>query len=83
MEEMFANCKVGDLHLVKSKLNQTSYHNILQSLNFVLIQDNDPKHTSKVCQRYIKSKEEQCVIQAADLNPIELVWDELERKVKA
>ena len=27
------------------------------------LQDNDPKHTGKLCQRYIKSKEEQHVFQ--------------------
>ena len=57
---------------------------------FVLMQDNDPKHTSKLCQKYIKSKKEQYVLQLissaatlADLNLIELVWDELDRKVRA
>ena len=53
----------------------------------VLMQDNNPKHTSKLCQRNIKSREEQPVLQlmswSADLNPIELVWDELNRKVRA
>ena len=48
----FANCKVGDLHQVKCKLNKTDYHNILQyhvipsgmrlvAQGFLLIQDND------------------------------------------
>ena len=65
--EAFAICKVGDLHHVKNKLNQTSYHSILQHYvitsgmrlvdqEFVFMQDNDPKHTNKLCQRYIKSK---------------------------
>ena len=26
---VFANCKVGDLHKVKSKLNQTGYNSLL------------------------------------------------------
>ena len=46
--------------------------------------------TSKLCQSYIKSKEEQHIFQlmpwpaqSADLNPIELVWNELDRKVRA
>ena len=48
------------------------------------MQENDPKHTSKL---YIKSKKEQQVVQlvswqaqSVDLNSIELVWNELDRK---
>ena len=70
----FANHKVGELHQVKGKLNHTGYHSILQyhaipsgtqlvGQGFVLMQDNDQKFTSKLCQRYIKSKEEQHIIQ--------------------
>ena len=91
------NAKLG----VKSKWNQTGYQSILQhhaipsgtqlvDQGFLLMRDNDPKHTSKLCQRYIKGKEEQHAlqlmfwpVQSADLNPIELVWDVLDRKVRA
>ena len=63
-----------DLHQVKDKLNQTGYYSKLHhhaipsgtqlvSQVFVLLQDNDSKHTSKLCQRYIKSKEKQHVLQ--------------------
>ena len=62
----------------------------LAGQGFVLMQDNDSKHISKLCQRYIRSKEEQHVlqlmswlVQLADLNPIELAWEELDRWVKA
>ena len=97
----FANCRVRDLNPVKGKLNQTDYHNMLQhhtissgtrlvDQGFVLMQDNDSKHTSKHCRRYIKSEEEQHVLQlmswpaqSANLNPIELVWDQFERKLRA
>ena len=65
----FAKCKVWDLHQVKGKLNQTGYHSILQhhtipsgiqlvAQGFLLMQDNDRKNTSKLCQRYFKIKEE-------------------------
>lgn len=70
----FVNCKVVDVHQVKGKLNQTGYHSILQhqaiqpgtrlvGQGFVHMQDNDSKHTSELCQRHIKSKEEQHVLQ--------------------
>ena len=91
----FANCKTGNLHQMKGKLNQTDCYSILQhhvipygtqplDQGFVLMQDNYQKHTSKLCQRYIKSKEEQHVLQltswstqSSNLNPIELVWDKM------
>ena len=54
---------------------------------YVLIQDNDPiklVNSTKLYQRYIKSKEEQHIIQlmfwpvqSMDLNSNELLWDEL------
>ena len=90
----FGDCKVGDLHQMKNKLNQISDHRIRQhnaipsgillvSQEFVLMQDNDSKHACKLCQKYIKNKEEQyvlqlmsCLVQAADLNLIELMRDE-------
>ena len=96
-----ANCKVKDLHKLKGKLNQIRYHCILQHpvilsgmqlvvQGFVLIKDNNPKHMSKLCQRYIKRKEEQHVLQlmswpgkSSDLNTIEQVWDDLDWKVRA
>ena len=56
----------------------------LVSQGFVLLQGNDPTYTGKLYQRYIKSKEEQHVlqlmswlVQSANLSPIELLWDEL------
>ena len=96
-----ANYKVGVLYEMKDKLNHTGYLSILQhhtipsgtflvAQGFVLMQDNDPKHTSTLCRRYIKIKEEHHVlpmvcslVKSADWNPIELVCDELDQKVKA
>ena len=96
----FANCRVGDLLRIKGKLNQTGYHSTLLhnaipsttqivTQGFVLKQDNDPEHTSKLCQSYLKSTKKQHVlqlisweVQSADLNPIELVWNEFDRKVR-
>ena len=74
MGELFGNCKVGELHQVKGKRNKTGYHSIRQDhmipsgmqlvgQGFVLRQKNDRKHPSKLCQGYIKSKEEQHILQ--------------------
>ena len=91
----FENCKIGGFHQVKGKLNKIDYYSILQHhaisssgtqfvsrKGFVLMQNNELKQTIKFCQRFIKSKDEEHVIQlmlwsvqSADLNPIKLVWD--------
>lgn len=91
---------VGDLIKIDGIMDKNYYHRILSrhavpsgtrliGQNFVFQQDNDPKHTSKLCKAYLESKEVQGVLkimdwppQSPDVNPIELLWDEMDRQVR-
>ena len=50
----------------------------------------DPKHTSRLCKDYLTKKESDGEVrqmtwhpQSPDLSPVEMVWDEMDRRVKA
>ncbi|XP_073531794.1 mRNA-capping enzyme isoform X3 [Phyllobates terribilis] len=85
----FAGDTVGDLLKIEGILNQHGYHSILQrhaipsglrlvGPSFIFQQDNDPKYTSRLCKGYLTWPP-----QSPYLNPIEMVWCELDRRVKA
>ena len=90
--EAFANCKVGDLHQVKGKLNQTGNHSVQSYLGHGLwlkdlysckivtqsILENSAKGTLKGKRNSMSFNS--CLDQH---NPTELLWDELDRKVRA
>ncbi|KAK9498945.1 hypothetical protein O3M35_003479 [Rhynocoris fuscipes] len=57
--------------------------------NFIMQQDYDPKHSSKLCKEYLQEKENEGIlkiiqwpVQPPDLNHIELLWEELDKKVR-
>ena len=80
--------KKGQFHSILQRHSIPSGINLIGH-EFISQQVNDPKYTLKLCISYLERKKVAgdlnimgCPPQSLDLNPIELLWEELYRRVR-
>lgn len=88
---------VGNLQFIESTMDKRAYLDILKTNlkqsaaklglgnSYLFQQDNDPKHTADIVKLWLLynvPKQLRTPPQSPDLNPIEHLWDLLERKIR-